>query len=148
MKLNDGTTVKYEIWDTAGQDRYRTLAPMYYRGAAGAVVLYDITDLESFNGAKTYVEELQRQGSKDVVIALAGNKLDLDSKREVWERDAREYATQNNCLFFECSAKTGENIADIFLAIGNNLPRAETPNQRQNDFVQIVPEDKQKKSCC
>ena len=149
VKLNDGSTVKYEIWDTAGQDRYRTLAPMYYRGAAGAIVVYDITDIESFNGAKTYVEELQRQGSQDVVIALAGNKLDLDSKREVWERDAREYATQNNCLFFECSAKTGENVADIFLAIGNNLPRTQTQPSQANDFVQIVPNDNnQKKGCC
>jgi len=58
-----------------GQDRYRTLAPMYYRGAAAAIVVYDITDHDSFNGAKTYVEELQRQGSADIVIALAGNKV-------------------------------------------------------------------------
>lgn len=122
---------------------------MYYRGAAGAVVVYDITDVETFNGAKTYVEELQRQGAPDVVIALAGNKLDLESKREVWENDAREYATQNNCLFFECSAKTGQNVADIFLAIGNQLPRNQ-PQPRNNDaFVQITPTDHQaKKGCC
>ena len=60
MNLDDGSTIKYQIWDSDGQDRYPTLAPTYYRGAAVAIVVYDITDLETFNGAKTYVEELQR----------------------------------------------------------------------------------------
>lgn len=148
IKLDDGQTIKFEIWDTAGQDRYRTLAPMYYRGAAGAVVVYDITDMESFNGARSYIEELQRQGSPDVIIALAGNKLDLNEKREVWEADARAYAEQNRCLFFECSAKTGQNVNEIFLAIGNKLPRSQQPAQH-TDFVKIVPEeDNKKKGCC
>merc|ERR1712205_48184 len=76
VALND-TTVKFEIWDTAGQERYRSLAPMYYRGAAAAIVVFDITNKESFNGAKSWVKELQRRGDPNVVIALAGNKADL-----------------------------------------------------------------------
>merc|ERR1739841_297673 len=72
VALND-TTVKFEIWDTAGQERYHSLAPMYYRGAAAAVVVYDITNADSFQRAKSWVKELQRQGSPNIVIALAGN---------------------------------------------------------------------------
>jgi small GTP-binding protein len=79
----EDSTVKFEIWDTAGQERYRSLAPMYYRGAAAAIVVFDITKKDSFNGAKSWVKELQRRGDPNVVIALAGNKADMESKRKV-----------------------------------------------------------------
>jgi len=80
--LND-TTVKFEIWDTAGQERYHSLAPMYYRGAQAAIVVYDITNADSFDRAKNWVKELQRQGNPNIVISLAANKVDLESKRAV-----------------------------------------------------------------
>ena len=80
--LND-TTVKFEIWDTAGQERYHSLAPMYYRGAQAAIVVYDITNADSFTRAKNWVKELQRQGNPNIVIALAGNKVDLDEERKI-----------------------------------------------------------------
>jgi len=73
--------VKFEIWDTAGQERYHSLAPMYYRGAASAVVVYDLTNRQSFVRAKSWVKELQKQGNPNIVIALAGNKLDLSEKK-------------------------------------------------------------------
>eukprot|EP01138_Halocafeteria_seosinensis_P005349 gb/GECG01005468.1/.p1 GENE.gb/GECG01005468.1/~~gb/GECG01005468.1/.p1 ORF type:complete len:180 (+),score=20.44 gb/GECG01005468.1/:1-540(+) len=79
----DDVTVKYEIWDTAGQERYRSLAPMYYRGAGAAIVVYDITNKESFDGAKSWITELQRRGDKNCIIALAGNKSDMAEEREV-----------------------------------------------------------------
>lgn len=79
----DDTTVKFEIWDTAGQERYHSLAPMYYRGAQAAIVVYDITSQETFGRAKNWIKELQRQASPNIVIALAGNKADLSSKRMV-----------------------------------------------------------------
>jgi len=79
----DDTTVKFEIWDTAGQERYHSLAPMYYRGAQAAIVVYDITNQDTFGRAKTWVKELQRQASPNIVIALSGNKADLSSKRMV-----------------------------------------------------------------
>ncbi len=80
--LNE-TTVKFEIWDTAGQERYHSLAPMYYRGAQAAIVVYDITNQDSFVRAKNWVKELQRQGNPDIVIALAGNKVDLEEERKI-----------------------------------------------------------------
>lgn len=79
----DDVTVKFEIWDTAGQERYHSLAPMYYRGAQAAIVVYDVTNTDTFVRAKNWVKELQRQASPNIVIALAGNKADLASKRTV-----------------------------------------------------------------
>lgn len=121
----DDTTVKFEIWDTAGQERYHSLAPMYYRGAQAAIVVYDITNQDSFGRAKTWVKELQRHASPNIVIALAGNKQDLATKRMVEFEEAQNYADENTLLFMETSAKTAMNVNDIFLAIANKLPRNE-----------------------
>ena len=93
VALND-TTVKFEIWDTAGQERYHSLAPMYYRGAAAAIVVYDITNRDTFQRAKQWVKELQRQGNPNIVIALAGNKSDLHSKRKVEPEEPESCAAQ------------------------------------------------------
>lgn len=114
----DDTTVKFEIWDTAGQERYHSLAPMYYRGAQAAIVVYDITNQDTFGRAKTWVKELQRQASPNIVIALAGNKADLSSKRMVEYEDAQSYAEDNGLLFM--------NVNDIFLAIAKKLPKSDT----------------------
>jgi len=114
----EGATVKFEIWDTAGQERYRSLAPMYYRGAAAAIVVYDITNKESFNGAKSWVKELQRRGDPNVVIALAGNKADLPNKRKVEFQEAQQYAEENGILHMETSAKSATNVKSLFQEIG------------------------------
>lgn len=123
IALDETTTVKFEIWDTAGQERYKSLAPMYYRNANCAVVVYDVTQASSLDKAKAWVKELQRQANENIVIALAGNKLDLaSSKRAIETRDAEDYAKQAGLLFFETSAKTAENVKELFTAIAKKLP--------------------------
>ena len=124
----DDTTVKFEIWDTAGQERYHSLAPMYYRGAQAAIVVYDITNQDTFARAKTWVQELQRQASPTIVIALAGNKADLASKRMVEYEEAQAYAEENQLLFMETSAKTAMQVNDLFLAIAQKLPKSNGGN--------------------
>ncbi|KAG7507119.1 ras-related protein Rab-5C-like [Solea senegalensis] len=119
----DDTTVKFEIWDTAGQERYHSLAPMYYRGAQAAIVVYDITNTDTFARAKNWVKELQRQASPNIVIALAGNKADIANKRAVDIQEAQAYADENNLLFMETSAKTAMNVNEIFMAIAKKLPK-------------------------
>ena len=119
----DDTTVKFEIWDTAGQERYHSLAPMYYRGAQAAVVVYDITSRDSFERAQSWIAELHRQGNPDIVIALAGNKVDLESQRQVELATAKSYAEENGCLLMETSAKTSTNVNELFVAVAKKLPK-------------------------
>ena len=110
VALND-TTVKFEIWDTAGQERYHSLAPMYYRGAAAAIVVYDITNRDTFQRAKQWVKELQRQGNPNIVIALAGNKSDLNSKRKVEPEEAESCAAQFGAAIAQFGAIRRNSIA-------------------------------------
>jgi len=105
-----GAIVRFNIWDTAGQEWYHSLAPMYYRGAAAAVVVYDISS--------TWVDELQRQGNPYLVMALMGSKVDLEEKRKVRTQEALEYAERNGLFFVVTSAKTAQNSGELFYELG------------------------------
>jgi len=152
----DDVTVKFEIWDTAGQERYHSLAPMYYRGSQAAIVVYDITNTDTFTRAKNWVKELHRQASANIVIALAGNKADLGNKRMVEYDEAQAYAEENGLLFMETSAKTAMNVNELFLAIAKKLPKASdtsggagstSPSGRKG--IDITEQNEgQKSGCC
>mmetsp|Transcript_33327 Transcript_33327/g.60230 ORF Transcript_33327/g.60230 Transcript_33327/m.60230 type:complete len:209 (-) Transcript_33327:429-1055(-) len=139
--------IKYEIWDTAGQERYHSLAPMYYRGAAAAIIVYDITSPESFNRAKAWVKELQRQGNPGMIVALAGNKADLESERGVPTEEAAAYAHENNLYFLETSAKTASNVTELFLELARKIPRVgEASSMRTEGGVVLSSEGGQSQS--
>uniref|UniRef100_A0A2K6C133 RAB5A, member RAS oncogene family n=1 Tax=Macaca nemestrina TaxID=9545 RepID=A0A2K6C133_MACNE len=128
----DFLTQTFEIWDTAGQEQYRSLAPMYCRGAQTAIVVYDITNEESLASAKNWAEELQRQACPDIVIALSGNKADLANKRAVDFQEAQPYADDNSLLFMKTLAKTSMNVNEMFMAIAKKLPKNEPRNAGAN----------------
>lgn len=138
--------MKFEIWDTAGQERYRSLAPMYYRGAAAAIVVYDITNPDSFAGAKSWVKELQRRGDPNVVIALAGNKADLESRRKVPFEEANAYAEENGILHMETSAKNANNVKSLFVEIAKTLPK--DPQEPEREAFPITPPTEETRNCC
>ncbi|KAJ4816449.1 Ras-related protein Rab-5A [Rhynchospora pubera] len=128
LSLNDAI-VKFDIWDTAGQERYHSLAPMYYRGAGAAIVVYDISSTDSFARAKKWVEELKRQGNTYMIMALVGNKVDLEKDRKVHIEEGTQYAEENGLYFTETSAKTALNVNELFYEVAKRLVKARPPRQ-------------------
>jgi len=106
----DGKTIKLQIWDTAGQERFRTITSSYYRGAHGIIVVYDVTDQESFTNVKQWLNEIERYASHDVQKLLVGNKCDLTSKKAVTQETAKAFAEKVEMPFLETSAKAATNV--------------------------------------
>merc|ERR1711865_761657 len=117
----EGKTIKLQIWDTAGQERFRTITSSYYRGAHGIIVVYDITDADSFNNVMQWLEEIQRYACEGVNKLLVGNKCDLASKRSVEKKTAEDFATKSNIPFLETSAKSNANVEAAFMVMAGKI---------------------------
>eukprot|EP01091_Cochliopodium_minus_P018754 TRINITY_DN7687_c0_g1_i1.p1 TRINITY_DN7687_c0_g1~~TRINITY_DN7687_c0_g1_i1.p1 ORF type:complete len:177 (-),score=26.81 TRINITY_DN7687_c0_g1_i1:99-629(-) len=114
-------TAKLQIWDTAGQERYRSLTPMYYRGALAALVVFDVSNLDSFKRCKEWINELKEDPScKDILIVLVGNKCDIE-KRVISKEQAEVFANEENIAYFDTSAKDNINIDLAFNHIAEKL---------------------------
>lgn len=112
--------VNFDIWDTAGQERYKSLASMYYRGAAAALVVYDITSMDSFERARYWIQQLIAN-SPETIVVLVGNKLDREADRMVPKDEAKRLAGESELAHYEASAKEGTKVADIFRDIAVRL---------------------------
>ncbi|KAI4382032.1 hypothetical protein MLD38_008044 [Melastoma candidum] len=110
-------SVKAQIWDTAGQERYRAVTSAYYRGAVGAMLVYDITRRQSFDHIPRWLEELRGHADKNIVIMLIGNKTDLDDQRAIPTEDAKEFAEKEGLFFLETSALNATNVETAFLTV-------------------------------
>ena len=106
---------RIQIWDTAGQENFRSITRAYYKNSVCALVVYDITNRESFNNVQSWIDDCKSQSTKSIFMVLIGNKEDLSStERQVEYDEGKQFAEQNNMLFFETSAKTGNKIEDVF----------------------------------
>eukprot|EP00929_Paragymnodinium_shiwhaense_P108919 TRINITY_DN75276_c0_g1_i1.p1 TRINITY_DN75276_c0_g1~~TRINITY_DN75276_c0_g1_i1.p1 ORF type:complete len:240 (+),score=44.99 TRINITY_DN75276_c0_g1_i1:100-720(+) len=120
VRLRDGTQLKLHVWDTGGQERFRAMTHLYYRDAAGAVVVYDCTDTHSEASVKYWVNELQNKGPANVRMAVAANKSDMENKA-VNPGQMKSYCDENNILFVETSAKTGDQVGQLFEALAARI---------------------------
>ena len=115
VRLRDGSQVKLSIWDTGGQERFRSMSSLYYRDASGAILVYDCADPASFESVKYWVEELRSKGPANVVIAVAANKSDQPAEKKMVDPAvAKAYCDENGMLFFETSALSGDNVSQLF----------------------------------
>ena len=114
MKLKSGKSIKLQIWDTAGQDRFRAITKNYYKGSHGIILIYDITNTQSFENVKTWVNQIREEASSNVIIYIAGNKVDMEDERKVDRDDGEKLAEELGFPFVETSAKNGININETF----------------------------------
>jgi Rab family protein len=151
-----GKTYDLQLWDTAGQELYRTVTPMYYRNASIAVIVYSVTEPTSFDSVHYWTDELKENGDRKTLIAICGNKIDLEEARSVPFPTASAFATEIGALYVETSAKTNTGIDRLFeLCLSRYLQsQSETSSAVQTPVPPIVSleepkgDDKKKKKCC
>jgi Ras-related protein Rab-11A len=132
VQIEDNKLVKAQIWDTAGQERYRSIASSYYRGAVGALLVYDVTDRNSFNHVPMWLKEVEENAEKDCLIMLVGNKTDLNDQRTVFVRDGRSFARKNGLAFIETSALDATGVDTAFQRILQEIYKTQTKKQLKN----------------
>ncbi|GIL85290.1 hypothetical protein Vretimale_10744 [Volvox reticuliferus] len=137
MYLED-RTVRLQLWDTAGQERFRSLIPSYIRDSSVAVVVYDITNRQSFLNTARWIQEVRTERGNDVIIFLVGNKTDLIDKRQVSIEEGDAKARELNVNFIETSAKAGLNIKALFRKIAAALPGMESVTQNKQEQMEEV----------
>ena len=138
----DSKKIKMQIWDTAGQERFKNIIASYYRGAHGILLLYDVTDKDSFKNLSNWLIEIEKNASKNVLKVLIGNKCDLEDKRVVTFNQGKEFADTYGLKFIETSAKKNLNVNEAFETLGRELMIASADkkisNQKQNKKISVA----------
>jgi len=128
ISLDEATTVKFEIWDTAGQERFKTITSSYYKGAHGIILVYDITDKQSFRDIDNWLSEVEKHANENVNKLLVGNKSDLEQNRQVSYEEGKAYADQLGIKFLETSAKNSVNVESSFFTMANEIKARVQPD--------------------
>lgn len=163
----DGKTIKSQIWDTAGQERYRAITSAYYRGAVGALLVYDISKKGTFENVERWLKELKDHADANLVVMLVGNKSDLKHLRAVSTEEGSAFASSNSLSFIETSALDATNVEGAFRAILSEIYKngigakpnlqanapggAFAPTSTQTIVINPTPDEANKKSnssCC
>ena len=157
----DQYKIIYNIWDTAGQEKFYAIARSYFRNAVGIILVFDISDRASFEKLSKWLNDARAEGNPQAVVMLVGNKIDLIEKRQVTSEDAQAYAQSNDLIYIESSASEGRNIEQIFLQSGKEIvSKIQSGQINYHDLkVKSIPRfdlhdeeeeaiDSQKKRCC
>ncbi len=143
-------SIKLNIWDTAGQERFKTITAAYYKGAHGIILVYDITDRDSFNNVSSWINEVRKHAGPNVVKLLVGNKCDLESDRKVTQKEAQEFADSHNMVFLETSAKARINVDESFMALTKQVYDCLPDNEKKTatDGTSLKTQRKQTNGGC
>ncbi|KAH0793773.1 Ras-related protein Rab-14 [Histomonas meleagridis] len=147
--------IELQLWDTAGQELFRSVTKAYYRGSIGAFIVFDLTKKESFNNVQRWLADVKSTARPDVVCVLVGNKSDLVNERDVTSQEAEQFASENNIQYFETSAKTGDNVEKAMLSCLDSIEKlideGKLDGSMGNDpieFSEENPAEQTKKPCC
>ena len=137
----DGKKIKMQIWDTAGQERFKNIIASYYRGAHGILLLYDVTDRESFKNLGNWLIEIEKNANKNILKVLIGNKTDLEEKRIISYNQGKEFADTYGLKYIETSAKKNLNVTEAFETLGREIMAVNADNkitrQKQNKTITV-----------
>ena len=150
ITLKNNRTVKLQIWDTAGQDRFRAITKNYYKSANGVLLIYDISNLQTYENVKNWISQIREEANPNVIIYLVGNKIDLPKEKRVVKIEAgQKIADEFSLSFKEASAKNGDNVNQIFEElveqIDEKFSKLETPKKKKGNQLYT---GKKKKKCC
>ena len=147
MTLNSGKQVKVQIWDTAGQDRFRAITKNYYKGAHGIILIYDVTNQLTFENVTNWINQIKEEASDKVTIFLVGNKIDDEKNRKVETEEGEKLAKDFQLKFYETSAKTGINVEVTFKDLVQIIDEVSAQNNNLKGG-KLTKNDGKKKNCC
>jgi len=148
MILVGDTHVKFNIWDTAGQEKYHSLARMYYYDTSAVILVYDITSYESFEAMKKWYQEVSEHGPQDILVGIAGNKEDLVDQEEVDITEARAFAASVGAVFKKTSAKSNYGIEQLFKEIASKVNFQREALKKQQERIKLEATQENKDGCC
>ena len=152
MTLKNKKNIKLQIWDTAGQDRFRAIKKNYYKGANGIILIYDVTNLQTYENVKNWITQIREETNPNVVIYLAGNKIDIpEEERVVKTEEGKEIANEYKLQFKETSAKDGINVNEVFQELVEKIDEVNSKlevSKPEPKNILYSPGKKKKSSCC
>ena len=144
----EGKNIKLQIWDTAGQDRFRTITKTYYKGSHGVILVYDVCDERSFGNVKNWVNQIEQNAKSSICKVLVGNKCDK-AERVITEEQGRKLAEEYNMKFYETSAKTGQNVEEAFTYLTGEILKIYKNKEGHTGGVTLNgKDDKEHQGCC